>query len=399
MKTRVLSGVLVVLLGGIMVGCPLADVTPWAVLFGGPLWDVATSIQQTSDDGFIVAGEAVVDLTHSDAFLAKIDCTGRLLWYETYGGLWDDWAVAVRQTSDKGYMLVGTSDSFSFSEDRDLYFIKTNANGAPLWSKTVGGQNDEEAAALDLTSDGGYIACGRQAVDSHWNLYLAKLSAQGIIDWTSAWGGADNAFAEDVEQTTDGGYIACGGYMVDGTVIENIYLLKVLPGGGEDWSTTLIPSERGYGAAVRQTPDGGYVVAGAVVDLQAQAESACIVKTDATGAQTWVTYYEPDVSQVAEDVVLTADGGYMVLVTVMHISGSVAADIHLVRLDADGNVLWTHSHGGGFLSDGYDLCRTRDGGYGIAGWTLNLGAFEEDAYVIRTDAYGNAPQTPVLLTK
>ncbi|MFZ8835404.1 MAG: hypothetical protein ACO2O5_14605 [Candidatus Caldipriscus sp.] len=187
--------------------------TSFAKTYGVALWELAYSVQQTSDGGYIVAGR-----TYSfgaggwDILLIKTDANGNLIWAKTYGGTYDDWASSVQQTSDGGYIVAGYTESLGAGW-YDIFLIKTDANGNRIWAKTYGGTSAEYANSVQQTSDGGYIVAGwtysfSAVVD--WNIFLIKTDANGNVQWAKTYGGTDYDLAFSVEQTSDGGYIAAG---------------------------------------------------------------------------------------------------------------------------------------------------------------------------------------------
>ena len=111
--------------------------------YGGTNFEKPSSVQQTSDGGYIVAGWTnSFGASLNDIFLIKTDANGNIIWAKTYGGTDDDWALYVQQTSDGGYIVVGGTTSFG-AGGSDIFLIKTDANGNIQWAKTYGGSDSE----------------------------------------------------------------------------------------------------------------------------------------------------------------------------------------------------------------------------------------------------------------
>jgi hypothetical protein len=83
-----------------------------------------------------------------------------VLWTRTFGGTQHDCAYAVKQTADGGYIIVGESASFSAYGDPDVYLIKTDPEGNPVWTHSYGTSDSEMGYDVSLTRDGGYIVAG-----------------------------------------------------------------------------------------------------------------------------------------------------------------------------------------------------------------------------------------------
>jgi hypothetical protein len=157
----------------------------WAKTYGGKGSEGASFVRQTADGGYIVVGT-----TNSfgegelDIFLIKTDANGNIQWAKTYGGASDEWASSVQQTSDGGYIMAGYTGSFG-EDDWDIFLIKTDAEGNIQWAKTFGETDtiDRGASSVQQTSDGGYILAGNTisfGAGEH-DIFLIKTNARGNI--------------------------------------------------------------------------------------------------------------------------------------------------------------------------------------------------------------------------
>jgi hypothetical protein len=200
----------------------------WATTYGGTNDDWAYSLQQTSDGGYIVAGRTYsFGAGLDDIILIKTDANGNVQWAKTYGGTDIDYAFSVQQTSDDGYILAGYTRSFGAGLD-DIILIKTDANGNLQWATTYGGTNDDWASSVQQTSDDGYIVAGytRSFGAGFYDAFLVKTDANGNIIWAKTYGGTDYDDASSVQQTLDGGYIVAGYTASFGAGSRDIFLIK-----------------------------------------------------------------------------------------------------------------------------------------------------------------------------
>jgi hypothetical protein len=203
---------------------------------------------------------------------------------KTYGGTGDDRASYVLQTSDGGYIVVGDTGSFG-ADSIDIFLVKTDANGNIIWAKTYGGIVDEYAYSVQQTSDGGYIVAGETHSfgAGYYDIFLVKTDANGNIIWAKTYGGTNQDFARSVQQASDGGYIVAG-YTGSFGAGSNIFLIKTDANGNRIWAKTYRGAHLDHAFSVQQTSDGGYIVAGHIQPLDLDGEKDIIlIKTDANG--------------------------------------------------------------------------------------------------------------------
>jgi regulation of enolase protein 1 (concanavalin A-like superfamily) len=305
----------------------------WQKTFGGSGWDRGWSVQQTSDDGYIVAGDTYSPgVDEGDIYLVKTDSDGNLIWHKTFGGSKCDWEGKVRQTTDGGYIIAGSTSSFGAGRD-DVYLIKTDPNGNFLWQNTFGGSNWENGYSVQQTTDGGYIIGGKAYGEGYQDVYLVKADSAGNLKWQKTFGGSGSDRGYSVHQTSDGGYIIAGRTASFGAGWLDVYLIKTDPNGNLLWQKTFGGSNDDVGYSVQQTSDGGYIIAGS---------------TESAGY--------PD------------------------------HDVYLTKVDSIGNLQWEKTFGGSFDDYGHSVQQTTDGGFIIAGVTSSFGARDYDVYLIKLSA-------------
>ncbi|MBD3180881.1 T9SS type A sorting domain-containing protein, partial [Candidatus Poribacteria bacterium] len=228
----------------------------------------ATSIQQTRDGGYVVAGHTQsFGAGRYDPWILKLDKNGKVLWQKSYGGGYDDYAYSIQQTSDGGYVIAGNTYSFG-AGSRNFWVLKLNSIGNIVWQKTYGGSKFDHAESIYQTNDGGYVVAGR--TDSfgagNYDFWVLKLDSIGNIVWQKTYGGSSFDHASSIQQTSDGGYVVAGWSFFLGAGNYDFWVLKLDNNGNMLWQKAYdssdSDSDHDYAESIQQTSDGGYVVAG-----------------------------------------------------------------------------------------------------------------------------------------
>jgi hypothetical protein len=362
----------------------------FAKTYGGAGNDRAYAVQQTSDGGYIVAGSTYsFSVGDYDVFLMKTDAFGNIIWAKTFGGTNSDGATSVQQTSEGGYIVAGWTRSFGAGND-DIFLMKTDAFGNVIWAKTYGGTSIDGAFSVQQTSDGGYIVAGSTYSFSVGltDIFLIKTDVGGNVIWAKTYGGTNYDNARSVQQTLDGGYILAGFTGSFGAGNFDIFLIKTDANGNIIWAKTYGGTSGDYASSVQQTSDGGYIVAGFTGSFGAGGLDIFLIKTDAFGNVIWSKTYGGTGYDEAYSVQQTSDGGYIVA-GYTESFGAGGLDIFLIKTDANGNVQWAKTYGGTNYGDAPSVQQTFDGGYIVAGSTISFGAGSDDIFLVKTDANGN----------
>lgn len=258
----------------------------WQKVYGGVTFERDVSIEQTSEGGYIVAGSTFsFGIGWYDIGVLKLDSDGTVAWGKTYGGRGIDYATSVQQTEDGGYLLAGYTDSFG-SGKFDLWLVKLASDGSIVWQRTYGGSDNDRANFVQQTQDGGYIAIGDTITYGlGWiDMWALKLDGDGSVSWAKTYGGSSSDSGSCIRQTHDGGYIAAGNTDSFGPVQNSGWLLKLREDGTVIWEKTYGEEDERYDIrSVQLTEDTGYIVGGHASNADATVQSAWVAKLDSHG--------------------------------------------------------------------------------------------------------------------
>jgi hypothetical protein len=258
------------------------------------------------------------------------------------------------------------------------------------------------STALNLirpTSDGGTIFAGNAqfgcpATGQTSCGTIVKVDSNGNVQWNNDLQFSTSSTAGpltwplDLQQTTDGGYVIAG-YTFAPASSYNPFVVKLSSTGQIQWQHVFADPNSQFSAAyaVRQTPDGGYVVAGEIYYNR-----ILVFKLDSIGTLLWQHAYAIGTDSYADTLALASDGGFILggLVSTSTAT-SYTSSVLLLKLDQTGNPQWARTYTpSGSISDLQLTAaqQTQDGGYAFAGYYFQNTVYDERAWLVKTDSTG-----------
>lgn len=315
---------------------------------------------------------------------------GQIQFQRAIGGTNQDNAYPVIQTSDGGYAVAG----FYFGAGApDFYIVKLNPNGELQWSRTISGSagGDEFLFSMIQTTDGGYAVAGwTNSFGSLIDIIIMKLDSSGTLQWTKTVGGTNDDVAYSIIQTTDGGYALAGNTRTFGAGNRDLYIVKLNASGTFQWSKTTGGTSDDVAESIIQTADGGYVVAGHTGSFGSGGMDICIMKLDPGGSLQWFKTVGGTNHDYGYSIIKTSDGGYAVAAQTLSF-GAGGYDMYILKLNSSGTLQWNKTIGGTGPEFAYSYSRsivqTTDGGYAVVSGTQSFGA-SYDCYIVKLDSIG-----------
>jgi hypothetical protein len=319
----------------------------WLKSYGKDFVESAFSVEQTSDGGYIIGGHAVtgsyplVEPPISDVWILKTDISGDTLWTKTFGGEGNEYCTSIQQTSDLGYILTGTMYSeycypnYEVNEDYQpdssrAWLIKTDSAGDTLWTKTF--FTKSHSNSVIQTSDGAYLICGWIFPDEQSNqsdVLLIKINSLGDTIWTRIIGEEDYDIGLCVREVSDG-YIISGQTKPVGQHYDAL-LIKTDLSGKVAWIKTYGGDLSDVGFTV-EVSNGGFFITGAtngtwwvtaISDMWA-------FKTDLNGNIIWERIYDIRSTDIAYCGIQSSDSGYILTGMTSHGFGG---DLWLAKIN------------------------------------------------------------------
>lgn len=310
----------------------------WSLALGDPLGHIAdmTGIVEMNDGGTLSVGFLQSSSQGGDdALLVRTNNDGDIAWQRILGTAANDDLYSIEPTGDGGYVAAGNNGS-------DMWLVKLNSAGEincpdDCWQRRIAGTGTETLRKARQTSDGGYIAVGSSNSPGNYDFAILKTNSSGQLNWQKTFGGPGTEVAYDVLQTSGGDYMIAG--LTDSLSSRgyDALVIKLHPDGSLAW-------QRSYGTAATQMAKGihlagsGYTISGDT--SEGGGNDFWLLNFDeATGNVQWAKYYQESSDDHAYFSTGTIDGGYVMV-------GGAGSVLQVVRVDSAGALSWSRNYSG-----------------------------------------------------
>ena len=317
--------------------------------YGGTQNERGYSVKQTSDGGYVIVGSSTsYGAGGSDLWILKVDGLGEFSWSKTYGGQGNDIGRDISQTSDGGYIITGYTKSFSSGGDMDLWLIKTDANGESC-----------------LYSDGGTCS-------------------ENSSKWIKSFGTSGNDYGNSVQETSEGDFIVAG----KSGRIPSVFVIKTNSSGEKIWENLYGtgPGDRAQYIIERQ--DLGFLIVGKE-NANNVDDNLCLINIDTDGAEVWHSLYGGGGADGGNHISEVSGGGYIIAGATKSYGNGNWDDLWLVKTSTGGSMEWQKTFGGSYTETGNYAHEKDAGGFMVTGSTESIGQGLYDIWVVSTDYTGN----------
>jgi hypothetical protein len=298
----------------------------------------------------------------------------------------DDVWRSIEPRSKGGYIIAGSTDSFGAGKN-DGWIIKLSEDGQIESQKTYGGKGGDSLRMVRQTSDGGYVVAGMTNSFSNGrsDVWVMKFDSNGNMQWNKGYGSSNHEMAHAIEPTSDGGYLV-GGYTTSfGAQLKDYFVLKIRSDGSLEWAKRFGGSGDDVIRVVKQISNGDYLIAGFTHSFGVRGD-IMILRLEADGDILWQKRYGGNKFE-EPSTILEVPGGYIIMEQSSSFSNT---DGWLFKIDGAGGIVWQKRFGGTGFDEISAAELTSDGGFLVAAETKSFGAVNEDFWVIKFNSEGVA---------
>ncbi len=378
MKTRLLTtSLLISLLSGLLYANELKTI--FVKTYGGVKKDKAYGAVALKDGSALIVGSSKsFGKKREQMLITKLSPKGKTLFRAVYGEKKKDEGRAIAKTSDGNFIAVGYSESYSKDGDKDLYVVKIAPTGHKIWSKVFGGDRDDEAFDVVGTGNGGALIVGTTESFGHGNkdVFILFIDKNGKEIWSKFLGGEDDDVGYSVAITKGGFYVA--GYTESfGSGGQDFFLLKYNSKGKLQFTKVFGGDDDDQFKSVVATKDGGCAVAGFTKSFDSKHSDIDIIRYSKNGKILWHKIYGFKSKEWANSIITTKNGGFLVAGTTKSF-GFGDYDFYMLELDSNGSSKWANVYGGGDRDIAHKVIALKDGSYLVVGETESFGSGDYD---------------------
>ncbi len=360
--------------------------------FGGNGYDAGYDVKQTLDNGYIITGStSSFGQGNTDLYLLKLDSMGNRKFEKSFGNYSNEIGKSVLQLIDSSYVTVGYTNSIGFG-GYDIFLLKTDKNGNLLWQKTIGGSDWDFAYSLQTTFDGGFVIAGTTYSFGHGNAdgYVVKTDGNGNVVWTKTYGGQHDDEFKSIVQTSDGGF-ALTGYTKSYNDVDSgdVWVFKLDIMGDSVWCKFFGGSREDFANEIIQHPSSELYVVGGTKSFGTNLNyyNGYSFRLYSNGS-----FYNQTIDNTSSDdaifnsiVVSRRTPNIVNTISYVKVSG-YEKQIKILEMDYGLNYFASAGFGSILNDELYKLIATKDKGYAAIGYTEGYGAVLRDGYFVKLDS-------------
>ncbi len=262
-----------------------------------------------------------------------------------------------------------------------LCFSAVRAQPQLVWTLSYRWHESLWPTSIVSSDDGGFFIVGCGDHDG----YLSRIDRLGNYMWAETYGGDQGEIFWSIVHAPDGNLMLVGNTWSFGAGRSDAYVVRVNTKGEMIWQRAYGGTADDYGYVAVDSDDGGFVLAGTTEGPHGRTDIH-LLKIDGNGEKLWERIYGGDGWDFAYGMAQTHDGGFIIVGNTTSWYGGQSADVYVLRVDRNGERIWEKAYGGPDADTGLEVVQAGDGGYIVAGYTYSLGL---RAYLLKINEGGD----------
>ncbi len=362
--------------------------TPGPTLFDKTYGDGADEVSEAaawlSDGTLLVAGtRKPADSSDQSGWLLRIDGKGTKLSDKTLAGI--DGVYGLDGTGNDDLVACGASDNAGVV---DPWVARIKIDGSIVWQATPQKTKNSDLFRQCRWIGGGIVAVGRVDNAGDDDLLVGRWNASGAQQWVKNYGTAAKHDRGNAIAPLGDGYLVAGRTNAKGAGDADAWLLKLDKNGELVWDKTIGGKDFDYIGDLRELAGGTFVAVGQRNTDSGSASQLWVMRLDGEAKPIWNTYESMPDNSYLWRVAPTADGGHVAVGQATQ-QGEAEEQLVALRVDGSGELLWSRMYGGDQEESPGAVFAHPDGTLTLVGDNRSKSAGAADAWVMRTDGWGN----------
>ncbi len=332
---------------------------------------------QLEDGSILLLGNMAATATeYGSITLSKLSPQGDLRWTKNYGTANDNYANNMTWMED-GHIAIAAESHLVGGEGADGLVLKVDIEGNVIWQKMYGlPERTESFYAIDQTTENGLIVIGFATGSGFGNdHYVAKLDGEGNVEWEKLYGTENNEVGVAIRQIPDGNYVLIGDKQQGIGGAYGIEVLQLDEAGEEGWRLDINDFDNGGCKNMILDSNGDLVISGEAFPTKAEAFDALLAKVTTDGTLLWQKFIDgTEKGDAGFDLMEVGTGGGYLVVGYGYNPERQQTDILLSQVDMDGEKIETRYFGGEAFDIAYDIIPTLEGGFLVTGFGFEGGS-------------------------
>ncbi len=283
----------------------------------------------------------------------------------SHGGSGNDRLWSIIDSNDGGSIAAGYTNSYG-SGEADGWLIKFDSSGDRVWSRYFGSAVIDEFYGVCAISDGGYLAVGHTFQNGTEDLYVVKVSNSGNTLWTQIIGDNEADWGFDVMEESNGDFLIVGSTDSYGSGGADVWLCRLSSQGDLLWHLVFGGADGDWGYSITKAGNGNFIIVGRSMSYSSGDADILMLKVNSQGELIWRKTFGGIDDEWGRDVIMASNGDFVIAGSTSS-SGYGSDDAWIIRTTPSGNIIWSETFGTSRAEVAYSICETENGNLIFAG--------------------------------
>ena len=268
-----------------------------------------------------------------------------LNWFHAYGGKFKDAAISTIENENHEFITVGFGQ-INKNDNNDVFVIKTSSRGDTIWTKYYASNSFEGGKSI-ISHDDNYLIAGESSHQDDgqgWDINVICIDDIGNELWRRKFKTQDNEIGRKIIEAEEDSFMILGTSSAVQGDEERILVMKIDENGNELWSKIFTGNKYTSGFDIIKTTDQNYMIAGTTMSSTDSSKDIYLLKIDQEGNELWSKTYGEALDDIGKTISKASDQSYIICGESTS-SGEMVGAVKVMKIDSNGDVIWSNAFG------------------------------------------------------